>query len=153
MQDLGSELDRLKYPFRKTGAIWSLQSQENYKAASWRSLPTVLYKHAFDVAMSIRKHHPQQEWESTASPRKRLPATWDGRWQRVSDGTIRTIDLGKAQHWSGLFDAQGNQIGRFGRKNAALIVNDPGIIATSSMAEMTVFRSMLGRGQGSPGTY
>jgi len=38
-------------------------------------------------------------------------------------------------------------------KGLATFVGTAAIIATSSVAEMTVFRFMLGRGQGSPGTH
>lgn len=125
MQELDGELDRLKYPFRKGGAIWALQSQGRSTNASWSRLPPVLYQHAFDVAESIFRSHPQNEWERTGSPRMKRPLSRDGRWHRISDGTIRTIDLGKTEHWTGLFDAKGNQIGQVRRRDAQAISEAP----------------------------
>lgn len=125
MQDLESTLGSLHYPFRKVSAIWSLEAQEKYEGASWRDLPTVFFQHAFNLATNIRMRNSDLAWERTGLPEKRLPRTNEGRWVRISDGTIRTIDLGQRDHCMGLFDAQGNQIGRFEREKVKDIIDNP----------------------------
>jgi len=115
MMIVKEDLAKHKYFFTQKATIYSQMVRRNQ---SWSDLPLVLYQHAFNIASRLRSR--PKLWESTGSRNRRSPSI-DGRWQRIGDGTIMTLDLGPAEHWTMRFDRTGGILDDISRLSACEI--------------------------------